>query len=126
MLSPYGVLAFELGDFGADGGVAKGTYLELGVGPAFPLGGGRATLTIPLKLGVSLKDYYEMEGVDNKFGFFDIGALITLPLGGVGSQFGSWNIHGGADVLVFGDTTKAFNNGDQSKVVGLIGIGVTY
>jgi hypothetical protein len=134
MLSPYGVIAFELSDEGqADAGSAKGTYLELGVGPAFPVGGTRATLTVPLKLGLSLKDYYECPlgsaceaGEDNKFGFFDIGALITLPLSGVGSQFGNWNIHGGADVLVFGDTTKAFNQDDKSKVVGLIGIGVTY
>jgi hypothetical protein len=127
MLSPYGVLAFELSDNGqADAGLRKGTYLELGVGPAFPLGGGKATLTVPVKVGLSLKDYYELGGTDNKFGFFDIGGLITLPLSGVASRFGSWNIHGGVDVLVFGDTTKAINSGDSSKIVGLIGIGVGY
>lgn len=127
MLSPYGVVAFELSDNGqADGGLNKGTYLELGVGPAFPIAGGKASLTVPVKLGMSLKDYYELGDTDNKFGFFDIGGLITVPLSGVGARFGSWNIHGGADVLVFGDTTKAVNNGDGSKVVGLIGVGVTY
>jgi hypothetical protein len=137
MLSPYGVLAFELGDessstFGtADFGTAgaankRGTYLELGVGPAFPLGG-RVTLTVPVKVGLSLKDYYELAGVDNNFGFFDIGGLITIPLTGADSQFGSWNVHGGADVFVFGDTTRVYNNdNDKSKVVGLIGVGVTY
>jgi hypothetical protein len=127
MLSPYGFLAFELSDNGqADGGLKKGSYLELGVGPAFPLGSSKVTLTVPVKVGLSLKDYYELNGTDHKFGFFDVGGLITVPLSGVPSSFGTWNIHGGADVLVFGDTTEFFNLGDKSKVVGLIGIGVTY
>jgi hypothetical protein len=127
MLSPYGFLAFELtADGQADAGTKKGTYLELGVGPAFPLGASKVTLTVPVKLGVSLKDYYELNGVDHKFGFFDVGGLITVPLSGVPSSFGSWNIHGGADVLVFGDTTKFYNLDKKSKVVGLFGIGVTY
>jgi hypothetical protein len=138
MIAPYGLIAFELSEKGqADGGHLgdgkKGTYVELGVGPNWPLAGGKATLTIPLKLGMSLKDYYEspIDGEDKKFGYFDIGALVTFPLTGIPSQFGSWNIHGGADVLVLGDTTEAFNiNKDgetkKNKVVGLFGIGVTY
>jgi hypothetical protein len=130
MLNPYGLLAFELGGedaAAADGGNA-GTYLELGVGPTFPLTPDGPTLTIPLKLGLSVSDYYEspITGEDEKFGFFDIGALVTIPLGGIPSGFGSWNLHGGIDLLVFGDTTKAFNSGDGSKVVGLFGIGVSY
>jgi hypothetical protein len=123
-INPYGVLAFEVGEHGADGGEKKGTYLELGAAPAFPIK--KATLSIPVKLGMSLSNYYELNGEDKKFGFFDIGGLITLPLSGVKSNFGSWNIHGGVDFLAFGDTTKSFNQDDSSKIVGLIGIGVTY
>jgi len=124
-VNPYGIVAFEL-DGAADAtDDGTGTYLELGVGPTFPLGSSRATLTVPLKVGLSLSDYYQLDGEDNAFGFFDIGGLVTLPLG-VPSRFGSWNIHGGADVYVFGDTTKAINSGDSSKVVGSIGIGVSY
>lgn len=125
MLNPYGFMAFELTDVSADGGNGKGSYLELGVGPSFALGP-NASLTIPVKVGLSLKDYYEAGGVDHKFGFFDIGGLITIPLTGVPSRFGSWNIHGGADVLMLGDTTKAINDNKSSKVVGLFGIGVGY
>jgi hypothetical protein len=124
-INPYGIVGFELGEFGADGGSGKGTYLELGAGPAFPLGP-RVTLTVPVKLGLSLNDYYELDGTDHAFGFFDIGGLITVPLAGIPSQYGSWNIHGGVDLLTFGDTTRAFNSGDRNKVVGLVGIGVTY
>jgi hypothetical protein len=123
-INPYGIIAFEVGEFGADGGANKGTYLELGVGPTFPLG--PATLAIPVKLGMSLNNYYELDGEDHKFGYFDIGGLVTYPLSGVPSAFGSWNVHGGVDVLTMGDTTKAFNQGDKAKVIGLVGIGVTY
>jgi hypothetical protein len=134
MIAPYGLLAFELDDSGqADVGSKKGTYLELGVGPVFPLMADGPTLTIPVKLGLSLSDYYEnpATGEDSTFGFFDIGGLLTLPLRGIPSRFGSWNIHGGADLLVFGDTTELFNvdtDGEvkKNKVVGLFGIGVTY
>jgi hypothetical protein len=123
-INPYGLLAFEVGEHGADGGEKKGTYLELGASPSFPYG--RITLAVPVKLGMSLNNYYELNGEDHSFGFFDIGGLVTLPLSGIPAQFGSWNIHGGVDFLAFGDTTKYFNQDDSSKVVGLIGIGVTY
>lgn len=124
-INPYGLIGFEVGEFGADGGGRKGTYLELGVGPAFALGS-RLTVTVPVKLGLSLNNYYELDGEDHGFGFFDIGGLVTLPLAGIPSQFGNWNLHGGVDVLTFGDTTRAFNSGDRNKVVGLIGVGVSY
>lgn len=138
MLAPYGVLAFEMGgdESGqADGGHfiggSKGTYLELGVGPSWALGDGVATLAVPVKLGMSLSDYYERLDengtlTDSGFGFFDIGGLLTFPLTKVSSSYGSWNFHAGIDFLMFGDTTKAANLGDGNAVVGLFGIGLTY
>jgi hypothetical protein len=124
-LAPYGVVAFEL-DGQADSGSSKGTYLELGVGPTWPLAGGKASITVPLKFGFSLNDYYELNGVDHKFGYFDTGALLTVPLGNASSKFGAWNIHGGVDIYVFGDTTKSLNNGNAARVVPSFGIGVVY
>jgi hypothetical protein len=139
MLAPYGIIAFELGDeagvnFGtADLGTAgpdnkKGIYLELGAAPSFPIGGSKVTLAVPVKLGLSLKDYYQLNGVDNSFGFFDIGGLVTLPISKIPSAFGSWNVHGSVDFLTFGDTTREYNGTDKSKtrIVGLFGIGLTY
>jgi hypothetical protein len=134
MLAPYGVIAFELDDEGqADLGASKGTYLELGVGPTFTLVPDGPTLTVPVKLGMSLSDYYENPGTgeDSAFGFFDIGGLVTVPLKGIPSRFGSWNIHGGGDVLFFGDTNEAFNidkDGETSSnaFVWLFGIGLSY
>ena len=63
---------------------------------------------------------------DNKFGYVDVGVLFTVPLTGVSSQFGTWNLHGGANFLGFGDTTKVFNKGDGGQVIGSVGIGLSY
>ena len=123
--APYGLVAFELSGQ-ADAGSNKGTYAEFGVAPSWPLGGGKATLAIPVKVGLSVKDYYEGLTGDEKFGYVDVGALLTVPLTGVPSNFGSWNIHFGADFLGFGDTTKALNNGDAGQVIVLGGIGLSY
>jgi len=125
-IAPYFVLAQELGEFGADGGANKGTYIELGIGPSWPLGGGKATIAIPVKFGLSANNYYELDGVDNKFGFFDIGALLTVPITGIPASYGAWNFHVGGDAFVFGETTKAINGGGKSKGVFLFGFGVSY
>ena len=125
-INPYAFLATELTEDGqADNGAHKGTYLELGAVPNFAVGG-KARLAIPAKAGFSLHDYYELAGVDHPFGFFDVGAMLTLPLGKIAARFGSWNVHGGAEVYLLGETTKASNNGDVAKPVGFVGVGVTY
>jgi len=134
MINPYGIVAFEIGgekSGQADGGAKKGTYVELGVGPSWPIGKSKATIAVPVKIGLSAKDYYELAGKDNKFGFFDVGGLVTYPLATVPAQFGSWNVHFGADVLALGTTTKAFNvhKDDEPKKGQVIvsgGIGVSY
>jgi hypothetical protein len=132
-LAPYGLIATELGDGQADGGDNKGTYVELGVGPIWALGGGRATFTLPVKVGLSVKDYYELGTTDKKFGFVDIGGLLTLPISDATGRFGAWNVHGGVDYLFFGDEsfTGSVNidaDGDQhsGQVIGIVGIGVSY
>lgn len=130
--NPYGIVAFELSDAGVDGTGDGSTYLELGVGPAFPLG--KATLTVPVKVGMSLNKYYEVsDGEDKKFGFFDVGGLVTLPISDSTSKFGSWNVHAGGDWLFFGDESftgqaNVDKDGEQhsSGFVFLLGIGVSY
>jgi hypothetical protein len=132
-LSPYGLIATELGDGQADSGANKGTYLELGIGPSWPLGGGPVTFTLPVKVGLSVKDYYELGTTDKKFGFLDVGGLLTMPLSGISEKFGAWNIHGSVDYLYFGDTsfTGSVNidaDGEQhsGQVIGIVGIGLSY
>jgi hypothetical protein len=125
-IAPYILVAQELGAVGADGGTKKGTYLELGIGPSWPAAGGKVIIATPVKLGLSGHNYYERNGVDNRFGFLDVGALLTVPLPGIPASYGAWNFHVGADAFTFGDTTKAFNGGKTAKGVFLFGLGVTY
>jgi hypothetical protein len=134
-LKPYALVAFEFdtdqGIGQADGGANAGRYLELGVAPGYA--GTRASLAVPVKLGLSLADYYELNTgtaaapvfVDNTFGYFSIAGLVTVPLGGT-TRFGAWNLHGGVEFQALGDTTKALNGGDGQRVIGSIGIGFSY
>jgi hypothetical protein len=124
--APYGIVAFELSGQ-ADGGSDEGTYGEIGIGPSWPLGGKGVTVAVPVKLGFSLGDYYEAGGEDNGFGFFDIGALFTVPFSTAPTKFGTWNIHGGVNFIALGDGTKSFNtDGDGQQVIASIGIGMSY
>jgi hypothetical protein len=128
-LQPYGLVAFELGEATADGH-HKGIYLELGVSPGVE--GSRVSLSVPVKVGLSLRDFYELEvsdGVieDNRFGFVSVGGIVTVPLTGIPARFGSWDVHGGVELQRLGTTTRALNrNGDASKVIGLFGVSLSY
>jgi hypothetical protein len=126
-LKPYVVVAQEFdtapGLGQADAGDNAGTYVELGVAPGWA--SEAVTLAFPVKVGLSAGDYYELRGVDNKFGYASVAAIVTVPLGGT-TMFGAWNMHGGVEFQTLGDTTKAINNGDGSKVIGSIGFGVAY
>jgi hypothetical protein len=121
-LKPYAVLAQEL-DGQADGGANEGTYLELGIGPGYAAS--RASLTFPLKVGLSLSDYYEGLTGDETFGFFSVGGVVTVPFTSMPTRFGSWNIHGGVEFLMLGDRNEAVFD-DSSHVIGSIGIGLSY
>jgi hypothetical protein len=122
-LSPKVVLAFELGDGQADGGANKGTYLELGVRPGVKVAP-KLTLAIPVKLGLSVKDYYEGPVNSDKFGYFDVGLIASVPV--ISGSGGSLEAHGGIDFLSLGDNMKALNNGDRVKPVAVIGFTFSY
>jgi hypothetical protein len=122
-LSPKVVLAFELSDGQADGGLNKGTYLELGVKPGIKLAP-KATLYIPAKTGLSLNHYYEGPTGDNAFGYFDLGAQLSVPV--ASGKSGTLELHGGIDFLWLGDNLKLLNSGDTLKPVSLIGFTFTY
>jgi hypothetical protein len=126
-LKPYALVALEFGaDPGrgqADGGLEAGKYLELGIAPGYA--GSAASLTIPVKLGLSLGDYYELDGADNTFGFFSVGGLVTVPLGGT-TSFGAWALRAGLEYQHLGDTTAFFNGGEENQMIYTFGVGFTY
>jgi hypothetical protein len=123
-LGPYALIAFEL-DGQADGGANAGTYMEIGFAPGYAVS--KASIAFPIKIGLSLSDYYEdpLTGNDEKFGFFSIAGIVTVPLGGT-SSFGSWNVHGGVEYQKLGTTTEFFNGGESNQVIGSFGIGFSY
>ena len=126
-LSPKMTLAFEL-DGQADGGEKQGTYLELGVRPVvkiidaarYPL-----SLAVPVKLGLSVRDYYEGPTGSNNFGYFDTGLIASVPLAFMPSRT-AWEVHGGVDILWLGDNLRLLNGSDRVKPVGILGLSVTY
>ena len=122
-LSPKIVLAFELGDGQADAGTGKGTYLELGVRPTVKLAP-KLTLAIPVKTGLSVHNYYEIDGVDDHFGYFDTGLSLSVPV--VSGKSGTLEVHGGVDFMFLGDHLKTINSGDGFKPVTLVGFTYSY
>ena len=117
-LKPYALVAFELTDGQADAGDAKGTYVELGVAPGYA--GSKASLAVPIKIGLSGKDYYEFAtGTDSKFGYFSIAGIVTVPMGAHA------NIHGGVEFQAFGDNLKGYNGQDSVGIVSL-GLGFAF
>jgi hypothetical protein len=134
-VKPYAIFAFEFdtepGVGQADGGANAGRYLELGAAPGYSWP--RASVSGPVRLGLSMANYYELNTgtseapvyVDHRFGYFSVAGIVTVPLGGP-TSYGAWNLHGGVEVQALGDTTKASNGGDGSKVIGSIGIGFSY
>jgi len=123
-VSPYLTIAKEISGQ-ADGGSNEGTYLELGASPGYAAE--QVSLSVPIKLGMSLSDYYEhpVTGEDSKFGYFSIGGQIGVPLTPGATKFGSWEIHGGVEFLALGDALEALY-GDSSAVIGSFGIGLSY
>ena len=119
---PYALVAFEL-EGQADGGAVEGRYLELGAAPSLGLRG--AVVAVPVKVGLSLDGYYEGLRGDERFGFFSVGASLTVPLLGERSRFGRWNVHGGADYVRLGDS-NALRLGQNTKVIISGGIGLSY
>ena len=138
-LHPWVIAAFEFdaeNGHQADGGSKAGKYLELGVSPGYS--GSKASLAVPVKVGLSIGDYYELnEGtaarpnfVDHKFGYFSLAGIATVPIGGT-SSYGAWNFHAGVEYQKLGDTTKQFNLDDDgepqsNKVIVSAGFGFTY
>ena len=117
-LKPYALVAFELDDHGqADAGHHNGTYVELGVAPGYA--GSRASLAIPVKVGLSGHNYYEFGGEDKRFGYFSVAGIVTVPINAHS------NVHFGGEFQAFGDSVKAYN-GQDSAGIASVGLGFAF
>ena len=124
-LSPHIGLAVEMAGQ-ADGGASEGVYLELGVEPSMEVMNGRIALNMPATFGFSLSNYYENgAGMDDGFGFLDIGAVAAMPLA-LPEEYGAWELSGGLHLLFLGSYLEALNDGDEVQVIGSIGLSIGY
>ena len=108
----------------ADGGTNAGTYFEIGVAPGYAVS--KASIAVPVKVGLSLDDYYELDGTDKRFGFASVAAMVTVPTRRHDPKYGSWNMHGGVEFQTLGDTTACFNGDQKTRTIGSVGIGFAY
>lgn len=123
-LNPSLTLAFEVDDTGG----SEGTYLQLGIAPGFSHDFGKTTIdfAFPVTLGLGLDDYYiDSNGDNDLFGYVDVGADASIPLG-LPSRFGAWSLTGGVHLLVLGDAAADLNYGDDFEVVGRFGLTISY
>lgn len=113
-LAPSVALAFE---FAKPEGLDKGIYFELGVAPAIPLAeDAPVSISIPVKIGTSLKDYYG----EDFFGYVSAGINVGHSISD------SAEVHGNLTVYGFGDTLKFVNNDKAGQVVGSVGFSVGF
>jgi hypothetical protein len=125
LLHPHLALAVEVHGQ-ADGGASEGAYFELGIEPGLDLAEGSLSLTVPLTLGMSLNNYYEDGGLTNDtFGYLDLGLVLRMPLN-VPESFGSWELTGGAHMLLLGRYLESLNGGNQFQAIGSVGLSIGY
>jgi hypothetical protein len=127
-LNPSMLWAFEVDSTAF--GDQEGIYLGLGVKPAvtlfeeaeFPV-----TLALPLTVGLSVSDYYEVPGEsDDTFGYFDAGLVASVPLSFISSDYGSWSVSAAVDYLALSGTLADANEGNGGYWVGKGGIAFSY
>jgi hypothetical protein len=146
-VKPYALVAFELatepGVGQADAGLEAGKYLEIGAAPGFGWAGG-GSLAVPVKVGLSVGDYYETLGfdasgnivsTDDAFGFFSVAGVVTIPFTSMPTKFGTWNVHGGVEYQRLGDRNalaldalKDDSTGlpEKNQYIFTVGIGFSY
>lgn len=125
MLAPYATFAFELA--GNAAGENEGTYLELGIEPALPLDDAPVGVSFPVAVGLSLSDYYDPGGVNETFGFFNVGAMVGIPISGIPAEYGSWEFAAGVNLTFFGDALQAINGMDDGFTpIGVFGLSLGY
>jgi hypothetical protein len=146
-VKPYAIVAFELDTepfMGqADGGLESGQYLELGAAPGFGWAAGGGSVAFPVKVGLSLADYYETVSLDpngdpistdDTFGFFSVAGIVTVPFSTMPTRFGTWNVHGGVEYqrlgerngLILDAINDATGETEQDQFIISVGIGFSY
>ena len=119
----------------ADRNGTQDTYAEIKLSPGLVIdrelipGFGKAGITFPVVLGLSVEDYYlDSDGDNELFGYIQGGVAVSLPITGIPARYGSWNLVGGVNYIhMLADSTEIANDGGTDyEVQGTIGISMTY
>lgn len=128
-LRPSALVAFETAGQ-SDGVGSSGVYGELAIAPELGLGdvgGYDVTLALPVRLGLSLGDYYEAPGGgDSTFGYLDLGCVLRAPLSFLPCRLGPWQGTIGCHVLLLGDSNELRNDGDAVEWLVSCGFSTTF
>lgn len=116
-----------------DGNGSEDTYGEIIVRPSYSVdaevpGLGKPTITFPIKLGVSLNDYFlESDGGNSFFGYLSASAVATVPLSSIPAKYGSWTLSAGVEYLhLFADSLDLANNDEDNQFIGTVGLSIAY
>jgi hypothetical protein len=112
----------------SDANGTEDTYAEIGIAPGvYSHEGSGLSLSVPVKIGLSIDDYYfDNSGDDEVLGYGSIGLAAALPLS-MPSQYGSWTLSASVTYLaLFADGLETINDGDSGEFIAAIGIGFTY
>lgn len=127
-LNPAIVYAVELDNtaFGPD----EGMYFQFGVEPTVSVTAGNVPLSIslPIAVGFSIDDYYELAGDDDVFGFgtvgIAVGADITESI--LPAEYGTVSVSGKLSYLFLGDNLSTANGDEDSELIGTVGLTWSY
>ena len=127
-LKPYFAVYAETDDQNG----SEDWYGEIGVAPGVYTfneeGRYPVAISVPLTLGLSLKDYYFDEGGDEEFfGYASAAVTASVPLAFIPSDYGAWNVTGTFQYLYLNaEGLQAANHGDDYELIGKLGIAFAY
>ena len=127
-LKPYVAVYAETGDRNG----SEDWYGEIGVAPGIYTfnedGKYPVAITVPLTVGLSLKDYYFDEGGDEEvLGYASAAVTASVPLAFIPPEYGAWNITGTFQYLYLNaEGLQAANEGDDYELIGKVGIAFAY
>jgi hypothetical protein len=129
-LNPSLLFAFETkGEALASDDGNKGIYMGVGLAPGYTFFADTPNpinVSAPMTVGVSVRDYYTVNGKNQTFGYFSGGPLVTVPLKFIPADFGSWSLRAGVQLLFLNSNLKTVNTNDSFVPIGNIGLTLTY
>lgn len=121
---PYALLAVELDNRNVGSNRSGNTYLELGAGPSFDVTDD-VGVSVPVSVGLGLRDYYiDSDGDSEFFGFVSVTPTVSWAI--AEGDFGALSLDAGVSIQFLGNAARASNDGDDTLVVGFVGLGWSF